>query len=131
MSDYGLSPQQLQVICALSSGATMTAAADQAGIHRNTVSNWRRNLLPFQEALAHAQYDRALLVREKIEDLVALAVETLQQILLDPNAPASVRLKAALAVIAAASTPPEPKKQIALEIRKVALQPAAGPPPAP
>src|SRR5580704_7756090 len=109
MTDYGLSPQQLDVINALSSGATMTSAADQAGIHRNTIANWRRNSLQFQYALSHAQYDQALLVRERIEAHVDLAVQTLHQILTDPQAPPSVRLKAALAVIPAASTPPLPK----------------------
>lgn len=109
MSDYALSPQQLAVICALSTGATVAAAAaEQAGIHRNTISNWRRNQLPFQHALAHAQYDRALYFREKLEDLVDLAIQSLQQILTDPNAPPSVRLKAALAIIATASAAPAP-----------------------
>ena len=54
MFDYGLSTQQLAVICALSSGATMTAAAEEAGVHRNTITNWLRNLFPFQQALAGA-----------------------------------------------------------------------------
>jgi hypothetical protein len=67
--------QQLAVICALSCGATATEAAEQAGVHRNTISNWRRNALPFQYAFAHAQYDRALLFREKAEALADLAKE--------------------------------------------------------
>ena len=119
MIDYTLSAQQIQVIDALSSGATMTDAAEQAGVHRNTVANWRRNALPFQYALAHAQYDRALVFREKCEALTDLAFQTLQQILTDPNAPAGVRLKAALAIINTASTPPEPKKQVMIDIEKI------------
>ena len=118
MTDYGLSSKQIAVICALSSGATMTDAAEQAGIHRNTIPNWRRNDLAFQYAIAHAQYDRALLFREKAEALIDLAVQTLQQILTDPKAPAGVRLKAALAVIELASKPPEGKKQVLLDIEK-------------
>src|ERR1700733_3429390 len=121
MSDYGLSPQQLAVICALSGGATMTAAAEQAGVHRNTINNWRRNLLYFQHALADAQYDRAMLFREKAEDLVDLAIQTVHDLLANPNTPASVRLKAALAIIQTASTPPLPKKQIELNIETVEL----------
>ena len=70
MTDSVLSAQQLAVISALSTGATMTDAADQACVHRNTIANWRRNFLPFQYALAHAQYDRALLFREKAEALL-------------------------------------------------------------
>jgi uncharacterized protein YchJ len=95
MTDYGLTSQQFTVICALSNGATAAGAAEQAGVHRNTIANWRRNTLPFQYALAHAQYDRALLFREKSEAL------------------------ADLAILQIVSTPPEPKKQVTLEIEKI------------
>jgi SEC-C motif len=124
MTDYGLSAQQLAVICALSSGATMTAAAEESGIHRNTINNWRRNLLPFQQAFASAQYDKAILFREKLEGLVDLALQTIRDILTDPKAPAGVRLKAALAIVNTAITPPEPKKQIELDIERVAVAPS-------
>ena len=120
--DFGLSHQQLAVICALSSGATAIAAAEQAGIHRNTISNWRRNSPPFQEALAHAQYDRALFFREQAEDRAGRAFKTIDEILNDPKAPASVRLKAALAIIQIAINPPAPKKQIEFDIELVAKQ---------
>jgi hypothetical protein len=33
---YGISVQQLAVICALSNGATINGAPDQAPVHRNT-----------------------------------------------------------------------------------------------
>jgi hypothetical protein len=121
MSDYGLSSQQLAVISALSSGATLSQAAAEAGVHRNTVTNWRRNCIPFQFGFSSAQYDRAILFREKIEAEIDLAIQTLHDILTDPNTPAGVRLKAALAVIQTAAIPPEPKKQIELDIQKVVV----------
>jgi transposase-like protein len=121
VNDIGLSTQQLAVICALSSGATMTSAAEQAGVHRNTILNWRRNLIPFQQGLADAQYDRALYFRERMEAEFDLAIQCLHQILADAKAPASVRLKAALAVIQAAATPAPPKQQTVLEFKKVHL----------
>ena len=124
MSDYALSALQLEVIDALSSGVTITAAAAQAGVHRNTICNWRRNQVPFQHALAHAQYDRAMLYREKIEELVDLAVETLSSLLSDPQASPSVRLKAALAVVHLAAKPPEPKQQVELLLETVTAAPA-------
>jgi len=127
-----LTPQQLEVISALSTGATLTAAAEEAGVHRNTINHWRRNLLPFQDALASAHYDRALLVREKMEAQVDLAVKAIHDLLADPKTPASIRLKAALAVIQLAATPPAPKKQIELEVQKVVLdQPESQPEPQP
>jgi hypothetical protein len=119
VTDYGLSTQQIAVICALSSGATAAAAAEQAGVHRNTVVNWRRNCLPFQHGLAHAQYDRALCFRERMEAEFDLAIQCLHQILADPKAPASVRLKAALAVVNLAATPPAPKKEVMLDIERI------------
>ena len=123
MLDYGLSQQQLAVICALSSGATLTDAAQQAGVHRNTITNWRRNLLPFQQALSDAQYDRALYFREKMEDLADQAIETIRGILDNPEVPASVRLRAALAVMQTATAPPPPTKQVQLDIEKIVVHP--------
>jgi transposase-like protein len=122
MTDYGLTPQQIAVIDALSSGATMTAAAGQVGAHRNTVAHWRRNNLAFQHALAHAQYDRALLYREKSEELADVAARAIRDILDDPKTAASVRLRAALAVMNTISKPPEPKPQVQLDIEKIVIR---------
>jgi len=119
MTDSGLSAQQIAVIDALSNGVTATEAAAQAGIHRNTINNWRRNELAFQFALADAQYDRALFHRERAESLVDQAYATLEALLADPNTPASVRLKAALYILDKASTPPPPKSQVQLDLQKV------------
>jgi transposase-like protein len=119
MTDYGLSTKQIAVIDALSSGVSFTAAAEQVGVHRNTIAGWRRNHLPFQLAFAHSQYDRALLYREKTEELADLAVAALRKILSDPAASPSVLLRAALAVLTTVSTPPEPKKQVQLDIEKI------------
>ncbi|MGA1994280.1 MAG: helix-turn-helix domain-containing protein [Bryobacteraceae bacterium] len=109
MTDSGLSPQQLQVIDALSSGANLTDAAAEAGVHRNTIAYWRRNFPRFHRALAHAHYDRALMYREQAEALAGLAFEALREILTDPKASPSVRLKAAMFIIEKATTPPPSK----------------------
>jgi outer membrane biosynthesis protein TonB len=122
VTDYGLTPQQLVVICALSSGATAAAAAEEAGVHRNTIANWRRNIPPFQTAFAHAQYDRALFFREKMETLVDLALQSIQQILADPKTAPSVRLKAALAILNAAATAPQPHRPVEFEIEKMIVK---------
>jgi hypothetical protein len=121
MTDYGLSPQQVEVIDALSSGATMMAAATQAGVHRNTLANWRRNNLPFQHAFAHAQYDRALRFREHSEELAGRAAQTIREILDDPKIAPSVRLRAALAIMNITSSPPPPKAQVLLDVEKIII----------
>jgi len=127
MFDASLSPQQLQVINALSEGLNSTDAAALAGVHRNTIANWRRNSLYFREALADAQYDRALLFRDKTEDRLDRAFETLDSILADPKASPSVRLKAALFIIQSATTPPLPKNRIPLEIEEIHVHKTAQP----
>lgn len=111
MQTFGLSPQQLEVISALSTGATVIAAAAQAGVHPNSIGNWRCSSLPFREALARAQYDKALLFRERAETLVDLAYQRLEELLNDPKTPASVRFKAIQYIIDKASTPPPPKPE--------------------
>jgi transposase-like protein len=118
MFDAALSPQERIVINALSEGVSMTDAAAQAGVHRNTIANWRRNSLLFREALADAQYDRALLFRDKAEARVDRALETLDAVLNDPKASASVRLKAALFIIEKATTPPPPRKYVPVVVEE-------------
>ena len=122
MFDEALTPLQLVVIDALTDGVNMTDAAAQAGVHRNTIANWRRNSLFFRESLADAQYDRALLVRDKTEDRLDLALETLDRVLTDPKASAATRLKAALFIIDKACTPPPPRKYPPIEITEVHQQ---------
>ncbi len=131
MFDEALSPQQLQIIHALSDGMSSTDAAAQAGVHRNTIANWRRNSLFFREALADAQYDRALLFRDKTEEKLDLALKTLESILRDPNSSPSVRLKAALFILEKAITPPQPKKQVPFDISEVHASKPMVPPASP
>ena len=128
MFDAALSPQQLQVICALSEGMNSTDAAAKAGVHRNTIANWRRNSLFFRESLADAQYDRTLLFREMTEDLADHAFETLHKLPTGSEASPSVRLKAALYILDKACTPPPPRQYAPLVIEDVrAAQPTVHP----
>jgi hypothetical protein len=122
--DFSLSPQQLEVIAALSEGASSTDAAAQAGVHRNTIAYWRRNYLPFREALAHAQYDRAIFCREKAEEMADLAYQTVRNLMNDPNTSPSVRLKAAIFILDKATTPPPQKEQVPLDIEKLRISTA-------
>ena len=118
MSDSNLTAQQLQVIDALSIGVTMTDAAAQAGVHRNTIANWRRNSADFRTAIVEAQYDQALNIREKIEARLDLAFKTLDELFSDPKTPPSIRFKAALTIIQHAVTLPKPQIDVVTEVRK-------------
>ena len=106
-----LTPPELQVIDALSNGATLNDAAAQAGVHRNTIANWRLNSPEFREALALARHDRAVLYRERAIDLADLVFETLRAILTDPKSSPSIRLRAAIFIINKAAAPPDPEQE--------------------
>jgi acyl-CoA reductase-like NAD-dependent aldehyde dehydrogenase len=101
-----LTPVQEQVLTAIANGASMGEAAAQVSLHRNTVGNWRRTSQTFRDAFTKAQYDRALQIHEQAVTLVTEAVGAIREILRDQSTPASVRLKAALAILQQASTPP-------------------------
>ena len=100
-----LTPTQEQVLALLSAGSTVTAAAASAGIHRNTIANWRQSSPLFREAQHQADTEKAERWREQAEELAAAAIDAIRTILTDPKAPAGVRLKAALAILDKVSTP--------------------------
>ena len=67
-----LTLEQVQVLSALISGATITAAAAAAGVHRNTVAIWRASDFAFRLGLSNALYEKSLFQREKAEQLLDL-----------------------------------------------------------
>ncbi|MGP8244028.1 MAG: SEC-C metal-binding domain-containing protein [Bryobacteraceae bacterium] len=107
---YQLTLQQFQVVDALSNGATFTAAAAQAGIHRNTLANWRASD-DFRAALATAHYDRAALYCDRAVELADLAFEALRKVLTDPKSSPSVLLRAATLIIDKITAPPKVEKE--------------------
>jgi len=96
---------QHHVIALMSAGATVTAAAQQAGVHRNTIRNWLR-LSDFRAALTQACDEQVRAWRDQSQSLAAGALASLRNILDDPAVPPAVRLKAALAL--RGRTPPKP-----------------------
>ena len=105
-STRALAPSQEHVLALISAGSTLSAAAESAGVHRNTVHNWRNASPEFRSALAVAQYEKALLWRDQAEQLAPAAIDALRATLTDASVPASVRLKAAQFILALATTPP-------------------------
>ena len=116
-----LTPDQEKVIAAIAGGATIQAAAEAAGVHRNSVGYWRRTSLRFREALTHAQYEKAIAIREQAETHVADAWAAIHAILNDPKASASVRLNAAKYIIEKASTPPPPEPEAVYRMETIAI----------
>ena len=111
-----LTPAQDQVISLLANGSTISAAAEAAGVHRNSIAHWRRTLPTFAAALADAHYDRILHWRGLAEEHAALAIDTIRDLLTDPKTPAGIRLRAALALLKECTTPPPTPPALAARV---------------
>jgi hypothetical protein len=94
-----LSPVQAQVIAALAQGRTITDAARDAGPHRTTIHHWFRTEPTFNTAFQGAQREYVETLQDGMRDLAARAVETLRNLLDDPETPPAVRLRTALAIL--------------------------------
>jgi hypothetical protein len=105
MDPLPLTPAQEHVLALLSAGSTVTAAAKSAGIHRNTIANWRGSSPAFLDAYNQAVTEKALVWREQSEQLAAAAIDVLRTLLTDPATPPGVRLKAALVILEKVTTP--------------------------
>ena len=99
ISDADLSPAQAQVIKSLARGQTVTAAAEDAGVHRTTIHHWIRTEPAFKIAVEAAQSEYAAELNDGIRELAARALLTLHDLLQDISTPPAVRLKTALAIL--------------------------------
>ena len=94
-----LTPSQIDVLKALVDGLSITKAAEIGGVHRSTVHLWTRHHPAFARALLLARQDRADCLIDELAGLHQLAIDTFREILSDPKASASVRLKAAMQIV--------------------------------
>jgi len=100
ISNVNLSPAQLQVAAALAQGHTVTAAAREAGVHRTTIYHWFQQEPEFAAAVRNAKREYIATLNDDLRELSARSLETLRNLLDDPNTPPVIRLKTALAVLA-------------------------------
>jgi hypothetical protein len=87
ISDADLSPAQAQVIKSLARGAVVTAAAEDAGVHRTTIHHWIRTEPAFKIAVETAQSEYAAELNDGIRELAARALLTLHDLLQDISTP--------------------------------------------
>ena len=116
-------PQQ-KVLALIACGFTATAAAEQAGVHRNTVANWLR-IDEFRSALVRAREEKEILYWDQAEALAAFSIVNLRRLAVDASVPPAVQLKATMALLdySRAYTPDScavvlPEPQTAPEISK-------------
>jgi transposase-like protein len=96
-----LSEKQQQAIELLVTGKTVSEAAREIGVARETVSRWANGNAEFMAALNRLRRDLHKSHTDRMRQLATRAYETLEE-LLGGEAPPYIRLKAALAVIEAA-----------------------------
>ena len=94
-----LTAVQQDVLQALVAGQSISAAAKVGGIHRSTVHLWTQKHPTFARALLAARHHRAELLLDELGGLTDLVLDTFRHILSDEQAPASVRLKAAMEIV--------------------------------
>ena len=99
MKPAHLTQPQTAALKTLASGATVTAAAQAAGVHRSTVYNWVRDNAAFSAALRHSKIQAAEVIDDEIRELAPLALDTIRQLLASEKTPAATRLKAAQYVL--------------------------------
>ena len=100
-----LSSTQVQVVAALAQGFSVTAAAQEAGIHRTTIHHWLRSDPEFKTAVENAELEFVEALKDQVRELSFGALETLQNLMGDPNTRDAIRLKTALAVLERPSFP--------------------------
>ena len=106
--DPSLTPVQHRVLALLAEGQSLTEAAAQAGVHRNTVRNWRRSVPAFARDCEFAVREQAVAWHDHLLQLAPQAAQVLHSVLHDESASPSLRLRAAVAVLKA-SADPHPK----------------------
>ncbi len=94
-----LTTTQLEVIKALVTGSTIKDAAEAAGVHRSTVHDWTRVHHEFRAALDAARHHYSQMVEDELRSLAAASTAFIRKCIEDETMPASIRLRAALAVV--------------------------------
>jgi hypothetical protein len=94
-----LTVTQVQVLAALISGCTVTGAAERAGVDRSTIYHWLRRSPMFVAELNRAKREALESAQQSVQMLSGDAVAALRAILTAESTPASVRLKAAMAIL--------------------------------
>jgi AcrR family transcriptional regulator len=94
-----LSAAQTKAALTLAYGDTVSAAADAIGVHRSSIYNWFKSDPNFKQAVEEIRRDRNERLNDQMRELESLALARLRRLLEDDSVPASVQLRAALAIL--------------------------------
>ena len=95
-----LSSQQQTALKQMLMGTSITEAAQAAGVTRQTVSEWCNHHDGFQAELSAGRASALRDAEQQLEEAAHMAVGVLGEIARDPAVPASVRVKASVAILA-------------------------------
>jgi hypothetical protein len=85
-----LSPRQMLALTAFHRGATLTAAAEAAGVSRQTLHRWRTQNLNFAEAMDVWEKGEMVISRSRIVEMADLAIDTLSDAIEKGHAGAAI-----------------------------------------
>jgi AcrR family transcriptional regulator len=94
-----LSAGQAKAALALAYGGTVSAAADSAGVHRSSIYSWFKSDPNFKQAVEEIRRDRNERLVDQMREIESLALARLRRLIEDDSVPASVQLRAALAIL--------------------------------
>ena len=91
--------QREKAICGLLQQPTITQAAVYAGVSEGTLYRWLRKDAAFQAAYAEARRECVRQATARLQRACSVAVQTLEEVMGDSEAPSSSRVSAAKSVL--------------------------------
>ena len=95
----GLTAQQAAAVGALMSSPTIEQAAKAVGVHERTLRRWLAGHEPFKLALRREQRAAMAAVTSRLQQSAGKAVETLETVMDDAEAPHASKVTAARALL--------------------------------
>jgi transcriptional regulator with XRE-family HTH domain len=97
--------EQHNALSLLAEGLSQQQIAEDIGVHRNTIRNWRRTSPTFSREWDIAEWERIQLGRERAIETGLIASNTLMSIMQNVNVAPGVRLRAAITILKIAAEP--------------------------
>lgn len=94
-----LMPKQVSAIAALLTVKDVAGAAKDAGVSLRTLRRWMVSDATFIAALKEAQHQALEDVTRRLAGVASYAITTIAALMADKRTPASVRLRAAIAIL--------------------------------
>ncbi len=98
MTNNGLTARQSRALTAMMTSQSVVEAAKTAGVSERTLQRWLDDPA-FRKELSERQSEAVTTVTRRLVTLADQAVNTINEVLTDPDIPAATRLRAAESVL--------------------------------